>query len=228
MAGSGKLERAFLMLSAPSSDGGGSNGSGDRIEFAFNPKEFTIQRTAEWKAKPSKKPALPEFVGAHGASVTLEMFLDASEGGDVGDQIDKLFTCVDPYPKTTKDKPSPPFVSFGWGNKTYLKKAIIKTVSVKYTRFSPSGAPIRAIATITLDELRPVLPGQNPTSGGLSAQASRIITSGDTLASIATEELGTPTSWRAIAEANGIVDSFRIRPGTRIIIPSLEVLTPKA
>jgi nucleoid-associated protein YgaU len=219
----GKWERAYLVLTEPSTSAA-KTGSGEHIEFSFNPKEFTLQRAAEWKAKPSKKPTMPEFAGTKPASVTLEMFLDASEGGDVSERIDTLFKCVAPHPKTIKDKPSPPFVSFGWGNKTYLEKAVIKTVSVKYTRFSSAGAPIRAVATLTLEELRPAVAGTNPTSGAVTARTSHTVASGDTLASIAYRELGSPALWRAVAEANGIIDSFRVRPGTRLIIPAPESL----
>ena len=218
-----KMEHAFLAVYEPSTSGGKvGGGATGKIKFTFNPKEFTLARSAEWKSKPSKKPTMPEFAGSKPASVTLEMFLDASTGGDVMGDVKKLFACVDPHPKTEKDKPSPPFVSFGWGTQTYLEKAVVKTVSVKFTRFRADGTPIRAVAAVTLEELKPASPKQNPTSGSLDVQTERIVASGDTLASIAYHELGSPTLWRAIAEANGIDDAFRVRPGTVLLIPSIE------
>lgn len=218
---SGKLQRAFLALSEPSTSGGKKGAGPDLIEFAFNPKEFTLARTAEWKAKSSKKASMPEYAGTKPASVSLEMFLDASEGGDITKQVDKLFSCVDPHPKTKRDKPSPPFVSFGWGHQTYLERAVMKSVSVKYTRFRPDGAPIRAVASVVLEEIKPIEPRQNPTSGGIEARTERTVRAGDTLASIAYEELGTPTLWRAIAAANGIDDPFRVAIGRRLLVPAL-------
>ncbi len=221
-AESGKLERAFLLVKEPSSTG--AKGAGSRIEFDFNPKELTIARTAEWKAKPSKKPAMPEYVGTKTSAMTLEMFFDASEGGDVQGPVDKLLKCMDPHEKTEKDKPSPPFVAFGWGAKTYLDQAVVKSVSVKYTRFKADGSPIRAVATVTLEELRPAQPGQNPTSGSLDAEVERVVRPGDSLALIAYEELGSADLWRAIAEVNQIDDPFRIPVGARLIIPTLAAL----
>lgn len=225
MAESGKLERAFLAVSEPSSTG--AKGAGKPIEFKFNPKEITFARAAEWKSKSSKKPTMPEFVGTKPATVSLEMFFDASEGGDVTADIDKLMSCVEPHKKTTKDKPSPPFVSLGWGSTTYITQAIVKSVSVKYTRFKSDGSPIRAVAAVSLEELRPPDPRQNPTSGGLDAEVERLIGPGDTLPLIAYQELGTPELWRVIADINGIDDPFRIREGTTLIIPSLASIAPE-
>lgn len=216
-----KYQSAFLRLCDPSTDGqsNGTPADGD-IVFPFNPKEFTVERAAEWRVKPSKKASMPEFTGTKPGAVALEMFLDASDGGDVTSIVKKLFSCVAPDPKTTRDKPSPPFLTFGWGTCIYLEKAVMKSVSVKYTRFRADGMPIRAIATVHLEELKPVEPGQNPTSGSLEGMTSRTVASGDTLPSIAYQELGSAELWRPIARANGIVDPLRVRPGSRLLIPS--------
>ena len=223
MSATGKLERAFLALTEPSSSGGKKGaGLGERIEFSFNPNEFTLARTAEWKAKTSKQTTMPEFLGSTAATVTLEMFLDASEGGDVMGRVDKLFSCVDPHPNTKKDKPSPPFVSFGWGQQIYLERAVMKTVSVKFTRFRIDGAPIRAIATVTLEELKPTNPRQNPTSGTPEVHTERVLAAGDTLASIAYRDLGSAALWRIIAEANRIDDPARLKAGRQLLIPTVE------
>ena len=220
---SGKLERAFLALSEPSTTGA-KGGPAGRIEFSFNPKEITIARTAEWKSKDSKKPAMPEYVGTKNSAITVEMFFDASEGGDVGEAVGKLLACLEPHPKTKKDKPSPPFVSFGWGVTIYIDQAVVKSVSVKFTRFRADGTPIRAVATVTLEELKPAEAKQNPTSGSFAVEVERVVRPGDTLASVAYEELGSPTLWRIVAEANHIDDPFRLRPGTPLIVPSLASL----
>jgi nucleoid-associated protein YgaU len=221
--GTGKLERAFLVLSEPTT-AGAKTGSGEKIHFSFNPKEITVARTAEWKAKPSKKPTMPEYVGTKQSAITVEMFFDASEGGNVSKAVDKLLSCLEPHSKTKNDKPSPPFVSLGWGVFHYIDQAVVKSVSVKYTRFKPDGTPIRAVATVTLEELRPADPKQNPTSGGSDIEVERVLRPGDSLASIAYEELGSPSLWRVIAEANHIDDPFRLAPGRSLIVPSLASL----
>jgi nucleoid-associated protein YgaU len=221
---SGKLERAYLAVSEPASDGAKVGGGGDRIPFSFNPKEISITRTAEWKSANSKKAAMPEYVGTKPASMTLEMFFDASEGGDVTKDVDRLLACMEPHAKTEKDKPSPPFVSFGWGKVTYLEHAVVKSVAVKYTRFRSDGAPIRATATVTLEELRPPAKRQNPTSGSEGVESERVVGPGDTLALVAFQELGSTARWRDLAAVNGIDDPFRVPSGRRLVIPAVHSL----
>ena len=217
----GKLEKAFIGLHEPSKDGRSMGGARHKIHFSFNPKELTVQRTADWKTNSSKKPHPPEYNGAKGGTVTLEMFLDASGGGTVKTTVDTLLDAVLPAKDSdTKQKPVAPYASFGWGNETYVRCAVVKSVSAKYTRFDLSGRAIRAVVTVTLEEVMPSLVRQNPTSGGLGAESVHLTRAGDTLASIANAELGSPNRWRAIAEANGIDDPLRLRAGRRLIVPT--------
>ncbi len=225
MADSGKLERAYLAISEPSSLGAKVGLGGERIPFSFNPKEISVTRTAEWRTKTSKKAAPPEYVGTKPSSITLEMFFDASEGGDVTKDVERLLACMEPHPKTKKDKPSPPFVTFGWGKATYMENAVVKSVAVKYPRFRADGSPIRAVATVTLEELRPTEPGQNPTSGSFGIEFQHVVGPGDTLASIAHRELGSPARWRDIARVNDIDDPMRLPVGGHVLIPTLTEAT---
>jgi nucleoid-associated protein YgaU len=39
------------------------------------------------------------------------------------------------------------------------------------------------------------------------------------LAGLATDTYGRPTAWRDIADANGIDDPFRVRPGRSVMLP---------
>jgi nucleoid-associated protein YgaU len=45
--------------------------------------------------------------------------------------------------------------------------------------------------------------------------------SGDTLQSVAFKAYGDPALWREIARANDIDDPMRVRPGQRLLVPSL-------
>ena len=86
---------------------------------------------------------------------------------------------------------------------------------------APTARPIRAVATVTLEELKLVPPGQNPTSGSLagangapsSAPATRWRRSRIRCS-------GSPTLWRVIAEANGIDDPARAQAGHPAAGPS--------
>jgi nucleoid-associated protein YgaU len=153
--------------------------------------------------------------------VSVEMFLDKSEGGEVKSTVDKLLAAVLPAKGTDdKQKPVAPYVSLGWGKITYVSCAVVNSVSAKYTRFDADGQPIRAVVTVTLQEVLPNVVRQNPTSGAKGAQSSHLVLAGDCLASIATSQYGDPNNWRAIADANGIDDPFRLRPGRRLLVPT--------
>lgn len=201
--------------------------SREHIEFQFNPKELTLSKAAKWERaaqKNSKKSAVPQYGGPEPSKLTLEMFLDASVKQDdkVVTTVEKLFTCCVPTNETHQKKQgAPPWVVFHWGGLTSFT-GYIKSVSVKYTLFTAGGLPIRAIATVNIEEIAGELPGQNPTSGALAARSVHTVVAGDTLPSIAWREYGDPTMWRVIAEANDIDDPMRIRGGIELMLPASE------
>ena len=222
-----KLEKAYLQLLRP---GGGAGKALNRVTFQFNPKEYSVQKSASWESKPAKgakKAATPEYKGAEPRSMTVEVFLDATgstdaPAGGLSKDIETLFDCCTPLPETlAKDKPSPPWVLFGWGD-TVSFEAFVKSVSVKYTLFKPDGTPIRATASLTLQEIPRESGRQNPTSGGVGAHATHTVVAGDTLASIAYTEYGDARLWRALADANGVDDPARLRTGTSLLVPPPE------
>jgi hypothetical protein len=121
----------------------------------------------------------------------------------------------------------PPKVIFQWGPPSaFLVEANITAVNVTYNRFAADGTPVRAEVTIRLQQ-QPSLLGllaTNPTSAGLPGRKAHTVTAGDSLARIATDQYGSPGRWRQLAEANGIEDPLRIRPGDRVYLPNPEEL----
>jgi nucleoid-associated protein YgaU len=220
----GKLEKAYIKLKQPPASGGGELG---QVTFQFNPKEYTVQKSASWESKPAKgakTTSMPEFKGAEPRSMTIEIFLDAgdSESGDISKDIETLFKCCTPLDKSVgQNKPSPPFVVFGWGPKVSFD-AFVKKVSAKYTLFKPDGTPARAVCSVDLQEVAKEPGKQNPTSGGLATLRTHTVVAGDSLPSIAYREYGTAKFWRAIAEANHIDDPLRVGTGTTLRIPPAE------
>lgn len=115
----------------------------------------------------------------------------------------------------------PPLVIFQWGP-SFFYEGIINTVNVTYNRFSRTGTPVRAEVTIKLQQ-QPSLLGMlatNPTSAGLPGRQEHTVSSGDSLARIATEQYGNPGRWRQIADRNGIEDPLRVKPGDRVYLPN--------
>jgi len=60
---------------------------------------------------------------------------------------------------------------------------------------------------------------QNPTSGTPRPHRVHRVQPGETLDRIAAAHLGDATSWRVIAQANGIEDPLAVKPGTLLAIP---------
>ncbi len=225
--GSGaSLVHAFLELREPGTKGSTTPGPPiGKVDFQFNPKELSLTKTAKWERNTSrnkKSAGVPEFQGAEPASMTLEMFFDASAKQDNSavDAVDKLFRCCVPTDKTQQNQLGvPPWVVFHWGSVSGFT-AYIASVAAKFTLFTGGGVPIRATATVTLKEIAAEPAKQNPTSGGRISHRSHTLVDGDTLPSVAYQEYGDPTLWRVIAEENGVDDPMRLTPGTTLLVPA--------
>ena len=199
-----------------------TGGTGKKIEFQFNPKEFSVSKSANWKETVTHTQTDVEYLGPSPSTMSLTMFLDGSEKGtDVSKQVKELMdACMPTDASTSKNRPLPPGVRFGW-DKVYFEGYLTK-VEARYTLFKRDGVPIRAACTLSIAEFAHVRPGQNPTSGGVSSHRSYEVVDGDTLPSIAYREYGHAAHWRGIAATNRIDDPLRLRPGARLLIPPAE------
>lgn len=226
-----KLEHAYLQLHEPSRDGSMAKPGAPlgRIDFQFNPKELVLAKSASWArqtGKGNKKSGPPQYNGPQPSKLSLEMFFDASDkqDGSVVKRVEQLFACCVPTTAShQQNKGSPPWVLFRWGGLTGFL-AYISSVQAKYTLFTPSGLPVRALCTVTLEELAGEAPKQNPTSGGLVPRRVHVVIEGDTLPGIAYGEYGDPALWRAVALVNALDDPLRVRPGTRLLLPAADEL----
>jgi len=211
----------------PTPDGYKPGAMKDTIGFQFNPKEVTIAKSAKWERKPNKsaKGAPPvEFTGSDPCKLTVEMFVDATgaKDGSVLEVVDNLFGDSVPTEKSAgQKKPTPPLVVLQWGGISTFP-AVITSVSAKYTLFRSDGTPIRAVCSISMEEMPGAPPRQNPTSGSDSIRRVHRTVNGDSLASIAYTEYGDPNHWRPLAAYNGIDDPLRLPTGRTILLPSLE------
>jgi len=201
----------------------------DKLEFKFNPSEYSAQKSAQWDAPKrsmsTKAGGKPEFIGTSPQTVNMQIFFDDWEAavGDVTKDVEKLFKwCTPSHKSIGQDTPHPPLLRLIWGSNLHLaeRKFYLASVNAKYTMFGRTGNPLRATADISLKE-SPDEPGaQNPTSGSIHARATHLISEGDTLQSIATQEYSNPAFWRGLALFNDIDDPLRLELGSRILIPS--------
>ncbi|GAA2688546.1 MULTISPECIES: LysM peptidoglycan-binding domain-containing protein [Actinosynnema] len=223
------LQKAVLSVHKPPKAGGAAK-PGELlhdITFQFNPRELSLTKSTKWERdlQPNhKKSGTPEYKGAEPVKLSLEVFLDSTEHMDDGvvRKVEQLFACCVPTEDSRQQgKGSPPWVVFKWGGMTGFP-AFVASVAAKYTLFTPAGVPVRAVCTVSLEEISGELGGQNPTSGALAARDSHVLVAGDTLQSLAYRAYGDPNLWREIAEANNIDDPMRLRPGARLLLPALE------
>jgi hypothetical protein len=201
----------------------------DKIECLFNPTEYTIAKSNTWQAKPVVGRNVPklDFTGGGSRTLNVELMFDVFEeaGKDVRDHINKLWTLtmIDESKKSSETNRSrPPLCLFQWGGNWHFKAAVT-SLSVRYTLFRQDGTPVRAIATVALEEASDESdqPGTNPTSYAEAGMKRREVKPRDTLALIAYQEYGDSAKWRRIAEANRLDDPSDIQPGQILAIPSL-------
>lgn len=214
----GDLEAAVLI----------NKNTGEVIPCMFNPYEYTIKKTNSYEEAETKGKNIPKIRFKQGGAQTLSLrllFDTYEESTDVRLLTSRLWhmMMVDEDkrdPRTAKSEP--PHCIFAWG--AFEFEAVITQMSEKLTLFLHDGTPVRSIVDISLHQVVDTeeQARQNPTSGGGSAPTTRQLSASDRLDLIAWEAYGDCTKWRLIAQANGIVDPLRLRPGQIIIIPPLE------
>lgn len=219
------LTKAYIeLVEANGPNPPSTSARGTRVDFQFNPEKVEMSRSAHWMPKQTNNRGSStalEYKGPKPTTLKLEMFLDATgtQDGDVSAKVDTLLEACAPTERSKgKGTPLPRCAIFGW-DKVYFR-GFIDSVAVSYTLFRETGKPVRATCTITLTEIPPTASRQNPTSGSEGAQAVVQLVDGDSLAAIAYREYGDAGLWRIIAEANDIDDPMRIKPGTRLLVPS--------
>ena len=203
------------------------------LKFRFNPKEYSISKSATWNRptnKSAKSSTKPEFGGVQPQSLSMELFFDDWENpnADLLDDVKTLLGWLKPTEESiNKKKPQPQIIKLQWGSNHSLSefKGFLKSVSVKYTMFKPDGKPVRATANIALEEVPDEPKATNPTSGSLAGRRTYVLAAGDSLHSVAYAEYGDPGLWRALAVFNGIDDPLRIAPGIRLLLPSADEAT---
>jgi hypothetical protein len=205
-----------------------TRGLSEFIEVEFNPTEYSLAKSAQIAeiGIPGLDSPVLQFIRGQNEKLTLELFFDTTssgmgEGGgvvDVRTLTRSIYQLVKIQPKTH----APPRLLFVWGSLSF--KAIVESVTQKFTLFNPVGIPLRASLSVTFREyktLQDQLAELNLQSPDQTKR--RIVRQGDTLAQIAAEEYNDPHQWRLIANNNlEVLPSFRrLTPGTVLLIPPI-------
>lgn len=205
--------------------------TGTTIECLFNPSEFKLSKSTQWKAPEAKGKNAQSLRFQQGQSGTLSMtlVLDTTATGEAVTthtnrllqlmHVDRNLAGAD----SARNKARPPWVRFRWGDFTSFK-AVLERLDLTYTYFSSTGVPLRAKASVTLKQFEDEdsWPPQNPTSGTPRPHRLHQTQPGETLDRISAVQLGDPTRWRELAEVNGLDDPLALTPGAVLIIPEAQ------
>ncbi len=115
----------------------------------------------------------------------------------------------------------PPPLLFIWG--AQLMRCVLVSAQITHERFDSAGNPTRTKIVVTVKEefnIFGMLP-TNPTSGGLPGRQRHVMAHSENLQTLSTAAYGNPRMWRGVAEANGVDDPFRVRPGDTIYLPNV-------
>lgn len=217
---------------------------GTVVECLFNPKEYTLSKSNTWQAHQSHGANLGfyEFSSGQATTLTMELFFDTysnSKNGASGGapkDVRKAYTAaiwammkVDPSLASLNGvgqgsdgkKGRPPIVIFQWGA-TWTFKAVITSLSERFTLFLPDGTPVRSTMNVTFQQIQEKddYPPTNPTSGGRGGERVWVVNEGDTLAWIAYKSYGNTQFWRQIADANKLTRVRQLTPGMKLEIPN--------
>jgi hypothetical protein len=208
----------------------GTRGLSEFIDVEFNPTEYSLAKSAQIAeiGIPGLDSPVLQFVRGQNEKLTLDLFFDTTssglgEGGgvlDVRTLTRSIYQLVKIQPKTH----APPRLLFIWGSLSF--KAIVESVTQKFTLFNPTGVPLRASLSVTFREYKTLedqlseLNLQSP-----DQTKRRVVRQGDTLNRIAAEEYNDPHQWRAIADRNIEVlgNIRRLTPGTVLLIPPIDL-----
>jgi nucleoid-associated protein YgaU len=206
---------------------------GDNIDCLFNPAELTIAKSNSWTDVPAPGRNTPKLTFSQGQAGTLsmELTLDTTDTGEpvtkhTGALLDLMKVDSElPDSNSKTNSARPPFCTFHWGD-FHSFKAIIQSLSIRFTYFAGNGTPLRAKAQVSFKQYEDedAYGPQNPTSGTPHPHLVHQVSVGETLDRIAASIYGDPTRWRLLAEANAVVDPFALAPGTTLMIPDVRAV----
>ena len=187
------------------------------IDILFNPAEYTheISNNFQETSLPGLSNPILHFVNGQTQTLSMELLLDQwtdRSGPDVTDRIKQLadLMAID----SQLHAPSP--VEFRWG--TFSFKAVVESLSQKFTMFDSDGKPVRATVGITFKQFRP-LNEQLEQPRLESSDKTKVRQFEDSLWALAAVEYGDPNEWRRIARENRVVNPRLLTPGQPLVVP---------
>lgn len=223
--------------------------SGRSIEALFNPAELSITRAVSYEQKQvaSRLDAgdvygVQRLRAIEPATLDIDLFFDTYEArndsGSWARAAAQLVTPLNPFqsgdstPVTDltdeveklahpdRESHQPPLCSLTWG-RFDIFVGLLTRLDQKFTMFLSDGTPVRATLSCTFVESRTKAYFRATEMHSADVAKTRVVRRHDTLQSIAAEQYGDPAQWRAIAQANRIVNPRDLVPGRVLMIPKL-------
>ncbi len=194
------------------------------FEVYVNPHEFTIAYEMEYESSQGSGTtgSRMEFSKVKPGDLSLTFFIDGTGANgiaiDVQERIE-LFQTVTGYNGNIH---RPNYLKVVWGT-LQVKRCILKSASIAYKLFKPSGVPLRAVITANFTET-----SDDTTRVALAQDESpdlthvRMVHAGDSLPFMCYQIYGDTRYYLDVARANGIDDFRNLKPGTKIFFPPLE------
>lgn len=213
MSAAGKLVPAVIQVL----DGQGN--PAEEFEVLFNPEQYDLSKRVKYGSMDIAGLTTPvtQFASGEAETLSMELFFDTSEQQtDVTEAMQVLEALV----TVDGEQHAPPKCRFVWGSLTF--KAVVERMDRTFTKFLPTGEPVRARVTITFREYK--TPKEQRDANPLFSPDTttvREVTGEETLWLIADQEYGDPAKWRVIAEANDLANPRDLQAGDRLVVPEL-------
>ncbi|WP_253738346.1 LysM peptidoglycan-binding domain-containing protein [Halohasta salina] len=202
---------------------------GDSIDCKFNPTEYTVGKSVNYgdlKATGSGA-SIMQFVDGNAETLSMELFfdttdeLDGSGDPEAADVRTQYTDMIDTLLAVDGELHAPPVCRFVWGDGIDFT-AVVEHAEKRFTKFLPSGVPIRARVQLQFTEYKTADYHKSEVSPESTDKTKRwTVAEGDTLWLIADEEYGDPSHWRTIAEANDVTNPRQLSAGETLELPPL-------
>lgn len=221
MPDSGALER--LVIKAYEKAGYSGNAISE-FEAYVNPNEITLGYEFEYDTAQGSGTtnSRMSFKKAKPGDLTLTLFIDGTGANGRPCDVQKKVAQFQAVTGYNGNIHRPNYLKIGWGTLT-IKRCVLKTASIAYKLFKPSGVPLRAVITAVFsgnsDDKTRVAMAQDQSP---DLTHFRLVKAGDNLPSLCTEIYGDPGMYLRVARANGLDDFRNLVPGTRLRFPPLK------
>jgi hypothetical protein len=230
MAETGKLEKMLILAFSDSekAENGGVNDADDMFEALINPESYTLQyklKFSEGTQGQGTSGAQLKYEYTEPEEITFEFLfdntgiIDGQPRASIAADLKKFKEVLIAY---KGDSHEPRHFKLVWGENSIFKGRVTE-VSINHKMFKPDGTPIRATATVkfrsSIEEQKRAAQ-ENRSSPDLTH--IRKVKYGDTLPLMCYRIYGDPKYYLQVAEANGLDNFRRLKPGTDIFFPPLE------